>query len=66
MFGVAFSYINTFLAYALTYVSLVIDLLLIPRGAIAMLFDYFLVLFSIYLITIVIKFIVTIYNKFKL
>lgn len=29
--GVAFSYINTFLAYALTYVSLVIDLLLIPR-----------------------------------
>lgn len=29
--GVAFSYINTFLTYALTYVSLVIDLLLIPR-----------------------------------
>lgn len=29
--SVAFSYINTFLAYALTYVSLVIDLLLIPR-----------------------------------
>lgn len=29
--GIAFSYINTFLTYALTYVSLVIDLLLIPR-----------------------------------
>lgn len=29
--GIAFSYINTFLIYALTYVSLVIDLLLIPR-----------------------------------
>lgn len=61
-----FSYINTFLNYALTYVSTILDLFLIPRSALVLLFDYFIICFSIYLLSISIKFGITIYNKFKL
>lgn len=61
-----FSYINTFLNYALTYVSTILDLFLIPRSALVLLFDYFIICYSIYLLSISIKFGITIYNKFKL
>lgn len=61
-----FTYISTFLGYALTYVGLVIDLLFIPRAALVFLFDYFLVCYSIYLLVITIRFIINIYNKFKI
>lgn len=61
-----FSHISTFLSYALTYVGLVIDLLFIPRPAITFLFDYFLICYSIYLLVITIRFIINIYNKFKI
>ena len=60
-----FTYINTFLSYALTYVGLVLDLLFIPRSAITFLFDYFITCYSIYLLVISIRFVITIYNKFK-
>ena len=61
-----FAYISTFLGYALTYVGLVIDLLFIPRSALVFLFDYFLICYSIYLLVITIRFIINIYNKFKI
>lgn len=61
-----FSYISTFLGYALTYVGLIIDLLFIPRTAITFLFDYFSICYSIYLLVITIRFVINIYNKFKI
>lgn len=63
---VFFTYINTFLNYAFTYVGLILDLLFIPRSAITFLFDYFITCYSIYLLVITIRFIITIYNKFKM
>lgn len=60
-----FGYIVTFLNYALTYVGLILDLLFIPRSAITFLFDYFITCYSIYLLVISIRFVITIYNKFK-
>lgn len=60
-----FSHIFVFLDYALTYVGLVLDLLFIPRSAIIALFDYFAICYSIYLLVISIRFVITIYNKFK-
>lgn len=64
--GSFFTYINTFLSYSLTYVGLFIDLLFIPRAALTLLFDYFLTCYSIYLLVISIRFVITIYNKFKI
>lgn len=64
--GSFFTYINTFLSYALQYVGLVLDLLFIPRGALVFLFDYFITCYSIYLLVITIRFVITIYNKFKI
>ena len=64
--SVFFTYISTFLGYALTYVGLVIDLLFIPRAALVFLFDYFLVCYSSYMLVITIRFVITIYNKFKI
>ena len=63
--GTFFTYINTFLSYALQYVSLILDLCFIPRPAIVFLFDYFLTCYSIYLLVISIRFVINIYNKFK-
>lgn len=64
--GSFFTYINTFLSYALSYVGLVLDLCFIPRSAVVFLFDYFLTCYSIYLLAISIRFVITIYNKFKI
>lgn len=64
--GSFFTYINTFLSYALSYVGLVLDLCFIPRPAVVFLFDYFLTCYSIYLLAISIRFVITIYNKFKI
>lgn len=64
--GTFFTFINTFLDYALTYVGLVLDLCFIPRSAIVFLFDYFLTCYSIYLLVITIRFVINIYNKFKI
>ncbi len=63
--GTFFTYINTFLSYALRYVGLILDLCFIPRTAITFLFDYFITCYSIYLLVITIRFVITIYNKFK-
>ncbi len=61
-----FSYISQFLDKALTYVSVIIDIFLIPRGAISLLFDYFIIIYTIFITAQAIKFFVNIYNKFKL
>ena len=61
-----FSYITTFLTQATTYVSTILDIFLIPRGAITFLFDYFAILSSIYLAVIGVKFVIRIYQKFKI
>lgn len=64
--GVFFTHINTFLSYALRYVGLFIDLLFIPRSALTLLFDYYLTCYSIYLLVVSIRFVINIYNKFKI
>lgn len=64
--GTFFTYIDSFLSFALTYVGLALDLLFIPRGAIVFLFDYFVTCYSIYLLVISIRFTINIYNKFKI
>lgn len=61
-----FSYINTFLDSAFTYFGTALDLFLIPRTALILLFDYYAIKFSIYLIRLTLKFSVKIYNLFKL
>ena len=61
-----FGYINIFLGYALTYVGTILDLFLVPRSALILLLDYFLICYSIYLIAITLKFAINIYNKFKI
>lgn len=64
--GTFFGFINTFLDYSLTYVGLTIDLLFIPRGTLIMLFDYYIITYSIFLLSLGIRFAITIYNKLKI
>lgn len=64
--GTFFTHINSFLGYALTYVGLILDLCFIPRPAVVFLFDYFITCYSIYLLVITIRFVITVYNKFKI
>ena len=60
-----FTYITNFITYALSYVVTLRELLLIPRAAMLFLFDYFLITFTIYITMLAVRFVVTIYNKFK-
>ena len=64
--SVFFGYITSFLTKALTYVGLVLDLFLVPRGAIALLFDFWIISSSIYLAILSVKFFVNVYQKFKM
>lgn len=64
--GNLFTYLSNFIIMALTYVRSILSLLLISDNMIVTLFDYFIVLYTIYLTVIVVKFSITIYNKFKL
>ena len=61
-----FGYINVFLGYALTYVGTILDLFLVPRSALVLLLDYFLICYFIYLVAVTLKFAINIYNKFKI
>lgn len=61
-----FSYITNFLSMCFTYVRSILSLLLINDTMITALFDYFLILYSIYLIVLTIRFAINIYNKFKI
>lgn len=63
---VFFNHITSFLNQALTYVGLILDLFLIPRGAIALLFNFWIISYSIYLAILSVKFFVNVYQKFKM
>ena len=45
--SVFFNHITSFLNQALTYVGLVLDLFLIPRGAVALLFNFWIISLSL-------------------
>ena len=61
-----FTYITNFLNMCFTYVRSILSLLLINDSMITALFDYFLILYSIYLIVLTIRFAINIYNKLKI
>lgn len=61
-----FTYLSTFLGYCFTYVRSILSLLLINDTMITTLFDYFIILYSIYLTVLGVRFGINIYNKFKL
>lgn len=64
--GNLFTYLSNFIVMSLTYVRSILSLLLISDTMIITLFDYFIILYTIYLTIIVVKFAINIYNKFKL
>ena len=64
--SVFFNHITSFLNQALTYVGLILDLFLIPRGAVALLFNFWIISYSIYLAILSVKFFVNVYQKFKM
>lgn len=64
--GNLFTYLSNFIVISLTYVRSVLSLLLINDSMIITLFDYFVILYTIYLTVLVVKFAINIYNKFKL
>ena len=61
-----FSYITSFLTQALTFVGTILDIFLIPRGALILIFDYLALLSSMYLAVVGTKFVINIYQKFKI
>lgn len=60
-----FGYISTFLNYAFTYVSWVLDVLCVPDNVIILLFDYALIKFAIYGIQLGVKLTIKVYELFK-
>lgn len=61
-----FTHLSTFLGYCFTYVRSILSLLLINDTMITTLFDYFIILYTIYLTVLSVRFAINIYNKFKL
>lgn len=61
-----FNYITNFLNMCFTYVRSILSLLLISDTMITALFDYFLILYSIYLTVLAIRFAINVYNKLKM
>lgn len=61
-----FTHITAYLTLALTYVRSIMNLLLIPDEAVIILFDYFTICITIYYGILAYRFVVKIYNTFKL
>lgn len=61
----AINQVIDYMTTILQFVPLAMDFLMIPRQAIVFLFDYYIIKYSIYLITRAIKLVLTIYNKLK-
>jgi uncharacterized membrane protein len=61
-----FNSISTFFGYGFTYIRSILSLLCIPDTIIIALFDYFVILYSIHLTVIAVKFALTVYNKLKI
>lgn len=64
--GTLFSYLSNYIVIGLTYVRSILALLMINDNMIITLFDYFVIMYTIYIITLVVRFSINIYNKFKL
>lgn len=64
--GSFFQHITEFLQLALTYVRTVLNLVCINNDMIVAIFDYFIILYSIWLSMLAVRFAVKIYNKFKI
>lgn len=59
------SYILNFLNQALTYVGAFTTMLFFPSNYMTAIFDYFVIKYSIFILSRSIKFIINIYNKLK-
>lgn len=60
-----FTYIIQYFTYALTYVRCVLQLLLVEQYTMQLLFDYFIIINSIYYAILGYKFAINIYHKFR-
>lgn len=54
-----------FLSKFISYIPIILDLAMIPRDAVVALFDFYIVIYSIYLVQVASKFVIKIYNYFK-
>ena len=63
--AVYFNYIFAFLSSGLTYVSTILQWFLFTPSMFVLLFDYYVIKYSIHLITTSVKFALNIYNKLK-
>lgn len=61
-----FTSITTFFSYCFTYVRSILCLLCISDTIIVGLFDYFVILYTIHITILAIKFSINIYNKLKI
>lgn len=61
-----FNHLSYFLSLCFTYVRSILSLVLINDTMITTLFDYFIILYSIYLVVLSVRFAINVYNKFKL
>lgn len=64
--GQYFNYITSYLQLSLTYVRTCLSLLMINDNMIIALFDYFVILYSIHLTLLAVRFALKIYQKFKI
>lgn len=58
--------ISSFFSYAFTYVRSILTLLCIPDTYIVAFFDYLVILYTIHITIIIIRFALTVYNKLKI
>lgn len=61
-----FNGVNYFLGLAFTYVRSILSLLCISDTIIVGFFDYLVILYTVYLTVLAIKFALTVYNKLKI
>lgn len=64
--GNLFTYLSNYIVIGLTYVRSILALLMINDNMIITLFDYFVIMYTIYITTLVVRFSINVYNKFKL
>lgn len=63
--GQYFQYIMSFFSSAITYVGTILRWFLFTPSMFALLFDYYVIKYSIHLLLATIKFVINIYNKLK-
>lgn len=63
--GEMFNHVTTFISQAVIYVSTILEWFLFSPAMFAMLFDYFIIKYSIHLLITGVKFGINMYNKLK-